>query len=205
MTESLILKHPVYCDKIIRMKIEESLVRYRVLVGLLVLIFVLVFSKPTIKSVLWGAIIGFVGVLIRAWAAGHLNKNKELTISGPYRFSRNPLYLGNILMSAGLMVNANTYIGGGLLLLYLLIFYPFLIIREKNYLKKNFPDKYKNFEQIPLLIPNPFKYAKKNNESGQTFSFNRYMKNREYNALIGFIVIILLFLLRIYLRKIIGW
>jgi protein-S-isoprenylcysteine O-methyltransferase Ste14 len=186
------------------MNFEEKIVRYRVSVGIIVLLIVLIFAEPTFETILWGAIVGFIGVLIRAWASGHLNKNNELTVSGPYRFSRNPLYLGNIIMAIGLMINSNNYISIIILLVYLLLFYPFLIIREKNYLKKKF-DNYKDFEKVSLLFPNPFKYAKKTKETKQKFLFERYFTNREYNAFLGFLIIILLFVLRIYLKKIIGW
>ncbi len=186
------------------MNFKEKIVRYRVSVGIFVLLLVLIFAEPTFKSILWGGVIGFAGVLIRAWASGHLNKNNKLTVSGPYRFSRNPLYLGNIIMGIGLMVNANSYISAIFLSLYFLLFYPFLIIREKKYLKNKFKD-YENFEKVPLLIPNPFRYAKRTKETAQKFSFTRYFTNREYNAFLGLLTIILLFVLRIYLRKIIGW
>ncbi len=186
------------------MNLEEKIVRYRVFVGIIILIAVLIFSKPTVKSVFWGAMIGFIGILIRAWASGHINKNNELTVSGPYRFTRNPLYLGNIIITIGLMINSNSIISFSLLSVYLLIFYPFLIIREKKYLKNRFVDDYKMFESVPLLIPNPFKKTEIKNKNNK-FSFQRYLNNREYNAFFGFIIIMILFLLRIYLKKYIGW
>src|SRR5262249_60426591 len=75
--------------------------RLRVPVGFITAILFVFFSRPTWRSLAAGVPITLCGALYRAWASGHLRKNAELAVSGPYAFTRNPLYFGSFVMAAG--------------------------------------------------------------------------------------------------------
>ena len=87
--------------------------RLRVPIGFLLVAAFAYWSAPTAQSLAWGTPISAAGLFLRAWAAGHLAKNQNLAVSGPYRFTRNPLYLGTLLVAAGLVVASRWIKGGG--------------------------------------------------------------------------------------------
>ena len=91
----------------------ELLARFRVALGWVFAPLVLVLADPTSESILVGTIVGLVGEGIRIWAAGHLNKAREVTSSGPYRFFSHPLYVGSSVMGAGLAIASASPIAAG--------------------------------------------------------------------------------------------
>lgn len=125
------------------------------------------------------------GLALRAWAAGHLRKNEELTTSGPYAWVRNPLYLGTLLMAAGCTVAAAR---PSLALLvagvFALVYQP-VMEQEEQHLRKLFPmfDDYSR--RVPQLIPKP-----PAGPSGQRFSWAMYRHNREQKALYGLLMVL---------------
>ena len=78
--------------------------RWRVRLGYPLAILVLVFARPTPQSILYGALVGGIGLFVRAMAAGHLHKQLVLTVTGPYAHTRNPLYLGSALLALAVVV-----------------------------------------------------------------------------------------------------
>ncbi len=82
----------------------DSVQRLRVPIGFLLAAAFAYWSSPTVWSIEWGAPISIAGLLLRGWAAGHLAKNQSLAVSGPYAFTRNPLYLGTLLVALGLVI-----------------------------------------------------------------------------------------------------
>ena len=124
-----------------------------------------------------------LGLGLRAWAAGHLRKEKELAISGPYRRTRNPLYLGNMIIGAGIAVGAWSWGSLAVLIVYFFIFYPVVIREERDRMRRLFPEAYKSYEKhVPLF----FMGFRKNGHSDATaFSWELYRKNKETRALIG--------------------
>lgn len=155
-------------------------------------------AKPTWRSIVIGAAISLAGLAIRAWAAGHLKKEKELATSGPYRFSRNPLYLGNLILGISLAVGANSWPVTIIFAVYFLVFYPVIILTERERMKKLFPEKYKEYiTHVPLLFPfrRPLAWEEK-----AKFSWAQYQANREYRALLGSAVYWLILSARVLLK-----
>src|SRR4029077_16688035 len=92
-----------------------TLARFRVALGFVFGVLVLVLAEPDGRSLGIGMSIAAGGEGIRIWAAGHLRKSREVTVSGPYRFVAHPLYVGSSVMGVGLAVAAASVIVGGLI------------------------------------------------------------------------------------------
>jgi protein-S-isoprenylcysteine O-methyltransferase Ste14 len=141
------------------------------------------FSQPSPASLGYGIPISLLGLALRAWAAGHLAKNQTLTTSGPYRFLRNPLYIGTLLVAAGLVMAARSpMLGGVFAMVFFLIYLP-VIQLEEQHLSNLFPDFAEYARQVPALLPNGQTYG-----NAAPFRFGLYVKNREYEALLGFLL-----------------
>ena len=78
--------------------------RFRVPLGFLFAAIFLIFAKPELLTLFMGGAIAVVGLLVRAWAAGHIRKNQTLAVSGPYAHTRNPLYLGSFILGVGFTI-----------------------------------------------------------------------------------------------------
>jgi protein-S-isoprenylcysteine O-methyltransferase Ste14 len=138
-------------------------------------------ARPTWWSIGAGTAVAFVGVLIRALASGHVRKNEELTTTGPYGYTRNPLYLGSIVIAIGFAVAArNLWIGVVLVILFLAIYLP-VIRSEEEFLRGKFSNFDDYVAKVPRLLP---RLTSASPESG-SFSRALYMQHREYNALMG--------------------
>ncbi len=137
--------------------LREALNRVRVRSGSFLAIAVLVLARPTSESLVHGALAAAAGLLIRAWASGHLRKEKALAVSGPYRYSRNPLYLGNFVIGAGLVLTARSWWVLALFAAYFGIFYPLIITRERDRMRRLFPEEYEDVRAagaaFPPLVP----------------------------------------------------
>lgn len=156
--------------------------RWRVRAGLLGGILALVFSRPTSVSILAGFLISLAGLSIRAWAAGHIRKEKRLTVSGPYSHSRNPLYFGNLIIGMGVTVGANSWIVLLISVLYFGLFYPVIINRERRRMRELFATEYEEYrKKVPLFWPT----LKPSIASYSRFRWRTYSANREYRALFG--------------------
>jgi len=143
------------------------------------------FARPQLKWLLCGVGIAICGLLLRGYAAGHLRKHKQLAVSGPYAFTRNPLYLGSVLLAAGFSVASHSWISTLLLSAYLAIFYPVVIRREQAELKTLYGDAFVEYaSQVPAFWPR-LSLAQ---ASTERFSWPLYRKNREYEAAIGLAV-----------------
>ena len=135
-----------------------------------------------------GALVMVFGILLRARAAGHVQKDKVLTMTGPYAYTRNPLYLGSILLAIGFGVAAqNVWIGVVMVTLFLAIYIP-IIRAEEEYLRATFAGYGEYMKAVPRLLPR-LTPAKLQLESGG-FSMQRYLKLREYNSIIGALVLL---------------
>ncbi|HOO55365.1 MAG TPA: isoprenylcysteine carboxylmethyltransferase family protein [bacterium] len=164
-------------------KITKLLQKWRVRLGHLFGIAVLVFARPELKWLLVGTFVSLFGEAIRIISAGYIQKDQELSRTGPYAFTRNPLYVGSFFMYLGLCIAASNWI---VLLVYIpffFIIYYATIFREESYLKEAFKEDYAGFcADVPRFFPIPWKikYSK-----GNGFSMALSMKNREYEALIA--------------------
>lgn len=161
---------------------RAGLARWRVPLGFAAALLVLWLARPTAQSLRIGLPIAIVGQLLRIWAAGHLEKSREITSSGPYRFTRHPLYLGSTVMGVGLAVAANHWAVALLILGYLAATLWIAIRTEEAYLRATFGDTYDRYAvgALPSVA--------------RRFSVERAWRNKEYRAPIG-LVLLGLFLL----------
>ena len=140
------------------------------------------FSHPTFRSLGAGIPISVVGLAIRAWAAGHLAKNQVLATGGPYAHLRNPLYLGTVLVAAGLALAARSVGLAALFAAFFGLIYLPVIELEEQHLRKLFPEYADYARRVPQMWP-----KWKVETAGAKFRGALYMKNQEYQALAGFL------------------
>jgi protein-S-isoprenylcysteine O-methyltransferase Ste14 len=155
--------------------------RIRVPLGFVFAALYLWLAHPNWWSIAAGAAIAALGVALRASASGHVKKNEQLTTTGPYAHTRNPLYVGSILIGVGFGVaSLNAWVAVLLVLLFVAIYVP-VVRSEEAYLRGKFAE----FDEYTRRVP---RFGYKFSNSGYTgggFSRELYMKHREYNALIG--------------------
>lgn len=157
--------------------------KWRVRVSLFFVILAVVLAKPELWSILAGVALTLIGLLIRTWACGHLEKEKKLTISGPYRYTRNPLYFGNLLIGLGVVTGTHSWWVLAAAFVLFGIFYSVIILSEKQKMEELFPAEYAEYKRsVPLFFPSFFTTLPKKKIG---FSKKLYKMNREYRALIG--------------------
>jgi protein-S-isoprenylcysteine O-methyltransferase Ste14 len=158
--------------------------RIRVPLGFLFAVLYFWLARPTWRSLMLGAIGVLAGLFIRALASGHVRKNEALATSGPYAYTRNPLYLGSLLMGLGFCVAARSWwVGAALVLMFVAIYLP-VISGEEKFLRQKFPAFEEYAQRVPRMVPRLTRGATAGEASGG-FSFELYLKHREYNALLG--------------------
>jgi protein-S-isoprenylcysteine O-methyltransferase Ste14 len=123
------------------------LARWRVFLGFVFAAIVLWLATPTLRSLVIGGAIALLGESIRLWAAGHLEKSKEVTSSGPYRYTRHPLYLGSSLIGIGMAVVANNSIVAVIVIAYLALTLTAAMRSEEAHLREKFGDAYDAYAQ----------------------------------------------------------
>lgn len=165
--------------------------RWRVRLGYPLAIAVLCFARPTAKTILFGAGVGLLGLLIRAWAAGYLHKQEMLTVTGPYAYTRNPLYFGSALLALGIAIATHSWISAALLLIYFATFYSMVMRREERELRLRHGAAFDVYARtvslfIPRLLP-----AKIPGAINGSFSYAQYKKNHEWQAALGFLLLVI--------------
>ncbi|MGH9744158.1 MAG: methyltransferase family protein [Candidatus Acidiferrum sp.] len=174
--------------------------RWRVRLGYPCAILVLWFARPTLRSILWSVPIGLLGLFVRARAAGHLHKQEVLTVTGPYAYTRNPLYLGSAILAFGAAVAADSWISAAILGAYFALFYSIVMRREEDELRKRHAAAFNEYARaVPLFSPR-LTPAKLSLTAPGAFSAAQYRKNHEYEAAIGFILLLGVLLLIWWLR-----
>ena len=159
--------------------------RIRVPLGFLFAVLYFWLARPTWRSLMLGAIGVLAGLFIRALASGHVRKNEALATSGPYAYTRNPLYLGSLVMGLGFCVAARSWwVGAALVLLFVAIYLP-VIRDEEAFLRGKFPEFEEYARRVPRMVPRLTPHSDREKETPGGFSLNLYMKHREYNALLG--------------------
>ena len=156
--------------------------RLRVTAGFVMVAAFAWLSQPTLRSLTFGLPVSALGLLLRAWATGHLEKNLRLAESGPYAYVRNPLYLGTLLVAAGLAVAARRWVLAVLFAAVFLLIYLPAIELEEQHLRQLFPDFAAYSERVPALWP-----TAKPLKDGARFRVSLYVRNREYQAILGFL------------------
>jgi protein-S-isoprenylcysteine O-methyltransferase Ste14 len=153
---------------------------------------------PLAAAVAWSLALVVPGLWLRGYAAGYVKKNRELTQTGPYAYTRNPLYLGSMLLAAGFAVALLSWPVALLLAIGFVAIYVPVIASEERFLRATFPDFDEYCQRVPRLIPRLFPTPRLRGEGTHgTFSFGLYLRHREYNAGIG---AALLYLSLIFLR-----
>src|SRR6202451_1239549 len=156
--------------------------RIRVPLGFLLAGFYFWLARPSWRSMGAGAILVVPGLVIRALASGHVRKNEELATSGPYAYTRNPLYLGSLLIGIGFAVASRSWwIGVALVAMFFAIYVP-VIRDEEAFLRQRFPEFEEYAQRVPRMFPG---IAPASRREAGAFCFDLYMKHREYNALLG--------------------
>jgi protein-S-isoprenylcysteine O-methyltransferase Ste14 len=160
--------------------------RIRVPLGFLFAAFFLYLATPQWWPLAVGSVIALAGVWIRAIASGHVKKNEELATTGPYAYTRNPLYFGSIVIALGFALAALRWeIAVALVVLFGAIYIP-VIRGEEQFLRQHFPGYEEYCSRVPRLLP-----RLRASDAGRShFSSELYWKHREYNALIGTLAVI---------------
>ena len=178
------------------LKLTKFICRWRVRAGTLGVLGVLVFARPAWIPLLAGFGLSLLGLGLRAWAAGHLRKEKILAVSGPYRWTRNPLYLGSLLIGAAMAVGSWSWGAAAILAAYFLVFYPVVINEERKRMKALFPADYETYgKRVPLFFPS---FRKASAYQNGPFSRALYRKNKEQRALIGTVIFWIVLIARMY-------
>lgn len=175
--------------------------RWRVRLGYPLAVVVLWFSRPVPRSILIGGLVGALGLWLRAYAAGYLHKQEMLTVSGPYAYTRNPLYLGSAVMALGAAVAMRSWISVSLLLLYFAIFYSMVMRREETELRLRHSSAFEEYARVvPLFLPRLRPARLAGGPSGE-FSLAQYRKNHEWQAALGFLFLLAVLLLIWHFRN----
>jgi len=184
--------------------------RIRVPLGFLVIPTMFILAHPSYGSMLVGVVISSAGLAMRAWASGYLRKNEKLATSGPYSYTRNPLYLGTLALGAGAAIcTGNIWLVVLFAALYSVVYLP-VMAAEVDTMRTKFPAEYGDYSRhVPLLLPRfwaayrPTQNPANSAEPGAAGHFDvaLYLRNREYRAGIGFVVVTGLLVLKMALLK----
>ena len=168
----------------------RRIARLRVPIGFMSGVFVLWLAHPTARTLTVGAIIAAVGEALRVWAAGHLEKGREVTASGPYALTRHPLYVGSIIIGIGLAIACASGVVAVLILAYLAVTLTAAIRTEEAHLTEKFGGAYTDYRAGRV--------------GGETrrFSLERAMRNREYRAIVGLLFAIAVLALKAFFASI---
>ena len=166
----------------------RTLARWRVTLGYALAAAALWLAAPTPRSLAIGAAIGVLGEALRIWAAGHLEKGREVTITGPYAITRHPLYAGSALMGVGFAVAAHSVAVAVLVSLYLALTIAAAVRSEEAHLTEKFGESYPAYREGRAQA------------GPRRFSLPRAWRNREYRAVLGFAGVFLLLAVRLWMR-----
>jgi protein-S-isoprenylcysteine O-methyltransferase Ste14 len=160
--------------------------RIRVPVGFIFAVVFLLLAQPTRTSLIVGVLVMLPGLVLRGLASGHVQKDKELTTSGPYAYTRNPLYLGSLMLAAGFAIAARSWWIVVLMVVMFAVIYVPVIAGEERYLRRTFPEYDDYARHVPRMLPRFTRYGSQQS----AYSSARYWKHREYEASIGCVVVL---------------
>ena len=169
--------------------------RIRVPLGFIFAAVYIWLARPTKTSLIAGALVMIPGLILRGLASGHVQKDQQLTTSGPYAYTRNPLYLGSLLLAAGFAIAARSgWIVGIMLAMFAAIYVP-VIAGEERYLRQAFPAYDDYARHVPRLVPRLTPYGGQQS----AYSSARYWKHREYEAAIGCAAMLVILIVKLIL------
>lgn len=147
------------------------------------------FATPTPTRLLVGAGLGALGLVVRGWAAGTIRKEEELTTTGPYAYTRNPLYMGSFLVGVGITLAGGHWMWVVLFLAFYLTVYTRTVLGEGELLGELFGERYAHYAaQVPAFLPRLTPYRSPDGE-GEGFTLARYLRNNEWEAAVGFVLV----------------
>lgn len=162
----------------------DAAARLRVPAGFALVAAFVYLAQPSWGSLASGLPVAAAGLWLRAWAAGHLAKNEQLAMEGPYAYTRNPLYLGTLTVAIGLAIaSRNPWLIVLFAAVFVLVYLPAIELEEQH-LRQLFPGYAHYAETIPMLIP---AFHRGTREEGKGFRWALYRRNEEYHALLGFL------------------
>ena len=167
--------------------VVEFLARRRVTLGFVTTVAALVLARPTWTTWRVGLLVALAGEAIRVWAAGHLEKSREVTTSGPYRWTGHPLYVGSSIVALGVVIAARNVPLAVLAAIYMGSTITAAIQTEEAFLRRTFGDAYDRYRQSSI------------DPTARRFSLERAMRNREYRAVLGLLVGFALLALKVVL------
>lgn len=172
--------------------------RWRVPLGFLSAALFLLLAKPTPRALVIGSVVSIIGLGLRAWAAGHIRKNAELATSGPYAFTRNPLYLGSFFLGLGFTIGSGRWELALLFaVLFLGIYFPVMRV-EASTMAELFGNQYQAYRKsVPLFFPRLTPY-RQSDAAAVRFDVSLYLRYREYRAALGLAAAWVLLLAKIY-------
>jgi protein-S-isoprenylcysteine O-methyltransferase Ste14 len=160
----------------------DFVARLRVASGFVLVVTFAWLAQPDFRSLLYGFPVSVAGLLLRAWATGYLEKNIRLAEGGPYAYVRNPLYLGTLIVAAGLVIASRRWVLAGLFAAVFVLIYLPVIELEEQHLSQLFPNFADYSKRVRSLWPT-FHPQK----SDTRFRWSQYVRNQEYQALLGFL------------------
>ena len=178
-----------YADRVAKLRVPS---------GFLIVAVFAWFSDPTARSLTVGLPVSLLGLALRAWAAGCLAKNQQLATGGPYAYTRNPLYVGTLLVAAGLTIaSRSVWLGILFAAVFLLVYLP-VIQLEEQHLRRLFPEYGAYAAHVPALWPRFHRFTQK---SPNPFRASLYLRNQEYNAGAGFAAGVLFLLWKVVVYR----
>ena len=177
------------------MRARDFFSRWRVRLGYLLAVVVLLLARPNPCSILLGAAVGAIGLAIRAYSAGYLHKQEVLTTTGPYACTRNPLYFGSSILAVGAAVAMRSWLAAAVILLYFAVVYAFVMRREEMELRGKHGAA---FDAYAAAVPLFFPWLPRKSPPGEAygaFSWAHYKRNHEYEAPVGFLLFLILLVL----------
>ncbi|HEY8549221.1 MAG TPA: methyltransferase [Vicinamibacterales bacterium] len=158
------------------MNLSRRLARLRVPLGFACGVAVAWLARPTWRTLAVGLPIAFAGEVLRVWAAGHLEKSREVTQSGPYRYFRHPLYVGSSVMAAGLAIACGDLAVAILVGIYMVTTITAAVRTENEFLRRTFGEDYQAWREG------------RGPRASRRFSSERAIRNREYRAVLGLLI-----------------
>jgi protein-S-isoprenylcysteine O-methyltransferase Ste14 len=168
-----------------RFRVTRLLTRRRVALGFALSAFVLWLARPTPTTLVAGTLVACLGEAIRIWAAGHVEKSREVTRSGPYQFTRHPLYVGSSIIGVGIAIASGSLIVAVLIIGYLLTTITAAIRSEEAHLREKFGGAYDAYaaSAAPKMT--------------RAFSMRRALANREHHTIAGLVIALALLALKV--------
>ena len=153
-------------------------------------------AQPSVLSLAIGLPISFLGLMLRAWAAGHLAKNRKLATNGPYAYIRNPLYMGTLTVAFGIVISArNIWLAALFTAVFLLVYLPAVELEEQH-LRAIFPQYVAYAAQVHRFLP-----VGKFVGAGRPFSWQLYRTNEEFKAALGWLLAVAWLIWRCWLAR----